>query len=58
MTRNNFIIRFIRIGLLAILALISVILAKRVTFDKCTACPASGYCKGEIDCDKNLPGRT
>jgi hypothetical protein len=58
MTRNNFITKLIRIGLLAILALISVILAGRITFDKCASCPISENCKGKSSCEKLNPGKT
>ena len=52
MSRDGFLKKIIRIGLLAILSLISVVLAGRVAFDKCSGCPGNGFCNGETDCNK------
>ena len=52
MSRDGFLKKIVRIGLLAILSLISVVLAGRVAFDKCSGCPGNGFCNGETDCNK------
>jgi hypothetical protein len=52
MSRDNFIKRIIRLGLLVLLAVISVVLSGRITFDKCSGCPGKGRCNGETDCNK------
>ena len=52
MTRDNFIKRIIRLGLLVLLAVISVVLSGRIAFDKCSGCPGNGRCNGETDCNK------
>jgi hypothetical protein len=52
MTRIEFFKKIIRLGLLAILALIVFVLGNRVvTGQDCSSCPGKGICSGETDCD-------
>jgi hypothetical protein len=53
MARIEFIKRILRLGLLAMIALIVFLLGNRiVTGQDCTACPGKGICRGVTDCDK------
>ncbi len=52
MSRDNFLKRIIRLGLLALLAVISIVLSGRISPDKCSGCPGNGRCNGETDCNK------
>jgi hypothetical protein len=53
MKRNDFLKKLIRVGLLALLATLVLLLGNRVVTGKdCSGCPGKGVCNGETDCDK------
>lgn len=53
MTKNDFVKKLVRIGLLAALALIVMALGNKVvTTRACSQCPGKGVCNGETDCSK------
>jgi len=53
MTRNDFLKIIIRLGLLAMLALVVFVLKSRIVTGKnCSGCPGNGICNGETDCSK------
>ncbi|HUX57650.1 MAG TPA: hypothetical protein VMV77_11805 [Bacteroidales bacterium] len=52
MSRIEFFRKIIRLGLLAILALIAFLVGNRVVTGKgCNSCPGKGICNGEADCN-------
>jgi len=52
MTRIEFIKKILRLGLLAMLALIVFVLGNKVVTGKdCSGCPGKGICSGDTDCN-------
>ncbi len=52
-TRDDFIKKAIRYGLLTLLTIVSYVLWGRVAIGKnCSGCPENGSCKGRSDCNK------
>jgi hypothetical protein len=53
MTRNDFVRKLIRVGLLVLLALIVFVLKERIVpGENCSGCPGNGICSGKKDCQK------
>jgi len=53
MTRNDFVDKLIRFGLLALLAAMVIHLKSRVVpRGNCSGCPGYGTCNGKTDCYK------
>jgi hypothetical protein len=53
MTRNDFLKKFMRFVLFAVLTLIVFALGRKVvTGTDCQACPGKGICNGKQDCSK------
>ncbi len=52
-TRDVFLKKVIRIGLLALLSIISFALAGKIALgNNCSVCPGKGICNGKTDCNK------
>jgi hypothetical protein len=55
-TRREFLNRFFRMMLIAVLAVIAFLLGDRVSSGQnCSECAGRGFCKGESDCSNYLP---
>lgn len=58
-SREDFLRKFFRAGLMLLLGFVAFILGDRITrTNDCSSCPGNGSCKGETDCSKFMAEKT